>query len=1248
MKKETHSSKDTKTNKDTKKKSFPIVAIGASAGGLEAVTTLLKELPPDTGMAYVYIQHLDPTYKSKLSEILSRHTKMKVLEAKNRLPIKVDHLYIIPPNKSMALIDGVIALKAREAKPSPHMPIDKFFRSLAEKHQYAPIGVVLSGNASDGTLGLKSIKMVGGITMVQDQTAKFQSMPKSAIAEGVVDLVLPPDKIAHELSRISSNKDFIRKVFVHDEEPKEIHKEEISTILDLLKKAIGIDFNNYKINTIQRRIIRRMVLHKLETLNEYIKYIHQHTSEIHALHHDLLINVTSFFRDADGLEFLQKSILPKILKSKRKNEPLRVWVPACATGEEAYSLAIMLNELTDQENSDQMIQIFATDLSETAIAKARIGLYSKADMEGVSEKRLSKFFTRVDSSYRVIKSIRDICVFAPHNIFRDPPFSRIDLISCCNLMIYLENSLQKKLLHLLHYSLNPDGYLILGKSETVAPAGELFVQMEKRFKIFSKRKDIPNQTKFELRFPTREPRGDLKQIVQKPVPVKENRLEKAVDAMLLNRFVPASVLVNEDMDILQFRGSTGLFLEPAPGKASLNLLKMARAGLAFELKNTIHKCAKSHTTVKKSGIEIKHKGQLHNISIEVVPVKYNGEDDIFLVVFQEELLPPTLQRRAEGKQQQVVKQLKEEIISLKEDMRSMIEEREAHVEELQSANEEIISSNEELQSINEELETSKEEVESTNEELATINAELQTRNDQLSEAYAYSSVIFDIIGEAVLVLGRDFRVKAANKSFYTIFRVTEEETEGKLIYELGNRQWDISQLRQALEGILDRGSPIKKFQIEHDFPKIGRKIMIINAQAVIQRSSHQHLILVAIEDITEHKQKEQLLEEREIWFRNMANQAPVMIWVSGSDRRKNFFNDTWLHYTGKKNTDEEGIGWRKRIHIDDVHRYLEVFNNSYETHKAFVQEYRLQRADGEYRWVLEIAKPIITENSFSGFIGSCTEIHEKKILNEELEQLVNERTVALKEMNQELERSNVELQQFAYVASHDLQEPLRKNLIYADRLLNIKAELPPSAGAFIDKIISSSERMRSLIEELLEFSRISKGNKFELTNLEDLIQKLLSDFEIIINEKKATITFEKLPYIKAVPIQMEQLFHNLISNALKFSKKDEPPEIRISTREPEQNYIINAGLDPTRRYVEIIVADKGIGFSENYKEKIFEIFHRLNSKQDYPGTGIGLALCRKIVNNHGGKIFAESNEMVGTAFHIILPFIQVEDLTSEK
>jgi two-component system CheB/CheR fusion protein len=817
--------------KRARSKAFPIVAIGASAGGLEAVSSLLSALPINTGMAYVYVQHLDPLHESMLSTILTRHTKMKVLEAKHRLPVKSDHLYIIPPNKNMSIDDGVLTLERREAKPSIHMPIDKFFSSLAQKQKNGAIGIVLSGNASDGTLGLKAIKTAGGFTFAQDETAKFQSMPKSAIAEGVVDMVLSPKKIAAEIGRISENKEFFEKVFSEKDTTDDISSEDFNAIIELLRKSTGVDFTHYKVNTIRRRIRRRMLLRKFETLKDYYRYLKQQATEITALYHDLLINVTTFFRDPDVLEYLKKTILPRIIKSKRTNESLRIWVPACSTGEEAYSMAILLYEILGENLSNLSIQIFATDLSEPSIAKARMGLYSSADVEGVSSKRLQRFFIKVDTSYQIAKTVRDLCVFAPHNIFRDPPFSKLDLISCCNLMIYLDVPLQKKILHTFHYSLNPGGYIVLGKSETITSTRDLFNQVEKKYKVYTKKTDSSSKARFELKFPVpnHESRSSTKLSFEKQSVPKRNPLEKIIDDILHQKYVPASVVVNEDFDILQFRGSTGLFLEPAPGKASFNLLKMARPGLAFELRTAIHKSRKSGRLVKKSGIEIKLKGHIYQVSIEVLPIK-EAEEKIFLVIFEETTSVAVPKTRSSKGRDKIVKQLEREIDSLKVDMRSMLEDEEAHAEELQSANEEIVSNNEELQSINEELETSKEEIESANEELTTINNELQVRNDQLTESYEYLEIVFDTIREAVIILDDNLRVNSANKSFYRIFNVTEGETEGELFFELGNKQWNIQKLRQLLEEIISQNTFFTGFEVEHDFPHIGPKTTLVIAK----------------------------------------------------------------------------------------------------------------------------------------------------------------------------------------------------------------------------------------------------------------------------------------------------------------------------------------------------------------------------------------------------------------------------------
>ncbi len=972
-------------NKDPKKeasKPFPIVAIGASAGGLEAITELLKNLPADTGMAYVYVQHLDPSHESMLASILSRSTKMKVLEASESLAMEPDHIYVIPAKKDLYIVDGGLALSARREKPAIHMPIDQFFLSLADQHKEGSIGVVLSGNANDGTLGLRAIKTAGGITIAQDDSAKFQSMPKSAIAEGVVDLVLSPKEIAKELERLGKKSDVIQQLVAPDDDEVAVAKDEdLSGIIHLLKKSTGVDFTHYKLNTVKRRVIRRMLLYKLETLSEYVLYLKQHTTEIHVLYQDLLINVTNFFRDADAFEYLKKSLFPQLLKNKNANEPMRVWIPACSTGEEAYSIAILLMEILGDRAGSIPVQIFATDLSELAIAKARLGLYSRNDLANVSPKRLQRFFTKVDGSYRILKHIRDLCVFAPHNIFRDPPFSRIDFISCCNLMIYLDTVLQKKIIVTFHYALNNNGYLMLGKSETIGNSGQLFSQLEKKFKIYCRKKDSAVREMFEFNYRLAD-RDRIESISQKRIMQKasgqENELERIVDNLLLEKFTPASVVVNQDLEILQFRGSTGLFLEPSPGKASLNLVKMARAGLAFELRSAIHKVNKSGQPVHKSGLEIKHNNSLHYISIKVLPLQAAGEEKLFFIVFEELPNHTGVNVKTVYSKEKLVKQLQEELGNLREDMRSIVEEQEASNEELQSANEEIVSSNEELQSINEELETSKEEVESTNEELITINTELQVRNEQLAESYEYADAMFGTIREAVVVLDRDMRIKTANRAFYKTFNLREEDTEGLPIYEIMGDQWNTPELRNMLEDVIRNNAPVNGLELVINSPGVEKKTVLINAKSIVQRIHRQQIILLAIEDISEHREGQRIIAEREAMFRNMADNAPVMLWVAGPDKMQTFMNKTWLEFTNSRLQDEVGMGWTKNIHPNDLPEFLNVYNDAFEKKIPFRHKYRLLRHDGLFREMMVIAKPTYdADSTFAGLIGTVVDIGEK-------------------------------------------------------------------------------------------------------------------------------------------------------------------------------------------------------------------------------------------------------------------------------
>ena len=1246
-----------------KSKPYPIVAIGASAGGLESVTKLLENLPDHTGMAYVYIQHLDPDRDSMLVEILQRATKMKVQQAENLMPIEANHFFIIPPNKNMCIMDDVLKLTPRAARPAKHLPIDKFFLSLAEKQKEGAIGIILSGTASDGAKGLKAIKEAGGLTYAQDDSAQFSSMPQAAIAEGSVDQILSPAELAKELERLGKLGYILSKGMENEliEEPEEEEEDKdrpdntahfsktegINSILQLLKTGVGVDFSHYKKNTIQRRIIRRIILNKLDNLKDYSELLKKNSKEVKHLYQDLLINVTHFFRDPDACDYLKNELLPKILQDRTPSKPLRIWVPACSTGEEAYSLAMLALEMLGENAVNANIQIFATDLSEAAIDKARIGTYTIADVANVSDQRLKRFFTIVDGSYRIVKALRDVCVFAPHNVFKDPPFSRIDLISCCNLLIYLDNVLQKKVFANFHYSLVKNGYLILGKSETNGSSAQLFTPADKKAKIYIKKSDVVSKAMFDLNYNVPESESAEAKPMQKRE-VKEVRsnpnLEKKIDEVLLSQYIPPAVVVTHDLEIVQFRGSTGMYLEPSSGKASLNLLVWARTGLALELRSAANKVIKTGEPEKREGIEINYHGKVHQVCFQVTSLSNIVEEQLLLIVFAETKTGGVPDQKATHSKDRRVKQLEDELGSLREDLRSIVEEQEASTEELQLANEEIVSSNEELQSINEELETSKEELESSNEELMTINQELQVRNEQLSESDDYSQAVVATIREAVLLLDGNLKVKTANRAFYTTFKARPEKTEGRIIYEIGNKEWNIPALKELLEVHLRDNDYVHSFELKHLFTGIGEKVMMLNARRIIQRYNGQPVILLAIEDITEHKQAEKLLEEREEWLRNMADNVPVMIWVAGPDKNFSFLNKTWLAFTGRTLRQETGIGWTEGVHTHDLPLCLSTYHKSFEEKQPFNIEYRMKRHDGEYRWILNSAVPTFdTHGEFSGYTGSCIEIHDQRLLSEDLERRVYARTQELEEANNNLERINNELQQFAYVASHDLQEPLRKILTFSNRLKEKDANALSATGKeYVEKIRSSSERMRLLIDDLLNFSRISRfDKKFILTDLNNIFKEVLGDFDLLIQEKNAIVQVGKLPVLQAIPLQMNQLFHNLLSNALKFTSPDQSPLIHISCNKllPEElkKY---PKLEPSIEYYKIDFRDNGIGFLQEFADQVFVIFQRLNEKEQYPGTGIGLALCRKIVRNHRGEIFAESGEGKGSVFHVILPVQQ--------
>jgi len=701
---------------------FPIVGVGASAGGIEAFTALLKGLTDAPGMAFVFVLHQDPKHTSNLAYIVARATGMPVEVVQPGTAVRKDHVYVAPANAEVSVVSGVLHLHERGAG-TPSV-IDGFLRSLAQDQGSRAISVILSGSGTDGAVGTKAIKAEDGITFAQDATAKVDSMPKSAAAGGLIDFVLSPKEIADELMRIAQHD------YVAGGSKGRLPEEDLLKLFALIQTKHDIDFKQYKPSTIERRIRRRMSLHRVSTLAQYLPLIRQNPAEAERLYADILIRVTGFFRDPEVFESLQKEVFPQVLRNRREDETVRVWVPGCATGEEVYSIAIALLETISGSGYSCPVHIFGTDVSELAIDRARAGTYAESIASEISPERLRRFFNPVNGGYRVSKAVRDCCIFARQNVTNDPPFSKLDLISCRNVMIYFGSTLQKQVVSIFHYALRPGGFLLLGSSETIGSFGELFEMVDRKHKIYRK-KSIIGRPNVEFNMAVPEPAAER-------VPEEDvsgpNALFREADRILLSRFSPAGVLINDDLEVLQFRGRTSRFLEPPAGTASFNLLKMAREGLLGDLRSVIHTAKRNNAPERREGIRVSLNDHTITVNLEAIPFVTPLKERFVLVLFEEAPAKTSRRKEKEVKERLTppMNRLRRELEATREYLQSIIEEQEAMNEELRSANEEIQSSNEELQSTNEELETAKEELQSSNEELTTLNEELENRNQELA------------------------------------------------------------------------------------------------------------------------------------------------------------------------------------------------------------------------------------------------------------------------------------------------------------------------------------------------------------------------------------------------------------------------------------------------------------------------------------------------------------------------------------
>lgn len=1312
------------TESHAKPSGFPVVGIGASAGGLEAFLDLFSALPPDTGMAFILVQHLEPHHASQMSAILSRSTKMPVVEASDGLRIQPNRVYVIPPNAAMTIKDRTLRLSPRTESNHPHHPIDIFFRSLAEDQGGGAIGIVLSGTGSDGAHGLQMIKCAAGTTIAQDESAKFEGMPQSAAATSTLDFVLPPKEIAAELVRISAHPFAAGGVEPPERAPTFEHGERnMQVILDRLRRATKVDFSEYKQNTVRRRIARRMLVHNVTTLEDYVSVLENKPSEIDDLYRDLLISVTSFFREPGTFQALP-ALISNLLKIRKRESPYRVWVAGCATGEEAYSLAIVIAETIEAAGLTTPIQLFGTDISEASIDHARKAVYPDLIEREISPLRLRKFFTRVDSGYRVVKSIRDRCIFARHDLVRDPPFSQLDLASCRNVLIYLGPAAQQRALPALHYSLKPDGLLILGGAETIGTRSDLFDVVDSENKIFSKKL---NPRRFAMTMP--DPVGleplavdqKAKDLAAAPTIIE---IEICATKILRDLFAPPGVIVDDSMQILHFHGHTSAYLQPPAGEASLNLLRVANPSLVMSIRKAFDIASRTNEPAFETNVPLQGGEDSRDIGLRVIPFTESNLRS-YMVLFEDNAsapippMPPIgngAERDPASLEFQLA-QTRRELAATRDYLRTVIEQHEVVTEELRAANEEVQSSNEELQSTNEEIRTAKEELQSSNEELRAVNDELQDRNqelrdfnddlnnvlnavnipivilgmdlrirrctpaaekllntlptdvgrpiaevhyallvpnlnamiretletltvqqsriqnregrwysvfvrpyrtednridgvviaffdiDELTRALAFAvesrdfaEGIVETVQHPMLVLDSELKVQRATAAFYKTFALSPKETVGISIYQVGTGQWSNSPLRASLDHALTRDVPFRDIDVEWDLPDAGKRIMRLNGRRIVGSGRSAQKLLLAIEDVTDRK------EAAEIQYRRLFESAKVaIIIVDGETGRILDVNPFFLELARYGRADIAG----------KLFSEIAPFRKA-EAGRTLVQlsmEKEVTRFD---------SVPLLAQDGRQLVVEMVANRYRAK---EQILVQVNIRDVTeRRQAEEDLRRSNLDLQQFAFAASHDLQEPLRTVINHIQLLQEqYRGKLDDDADESIGFITSAADRMRHMILDLLSYSQMSRAAmKIEPIQVESVLANALANLQLAISDTRARITFDTLPSVEMDQTQLLQLLQNLIGNALKYRSTD-PPHVHISARQTGTEWAF-------------AVKDNGLGIESRHRDQIFTVFKRLHGKE-YPGTGIGLATCKRIVERHGGRIWVESEVGKGSTFY---------------
>jgi len=1262
-----------------------VAGIGASAGGLEAFSEVLSHLPADTGMAFVLVQHLAPDRESLLDELLNRTTEIPVLRAEHGMTVAANRVYVIPPGTQMTIAQGRLQLAERQAGLPQGKVVDTFFTSLAEDRKNKAIAIVLSGSNDDGAVGIRAVCDQGGITFAQDRaTTEFPEMPSAAIATGQVDFVLPPAKIAEELVKISQHPYVREPKSSEAEEDIRFEDGDLAMIFRQLHKHTGVDFSQYKRTTFERRMRRRMALNKLPHLTDYIEYLKETPQEVQALYQDVLITVTNFFRDAELFAALQAEVLPALFQEPSAADNIRIWTAGCATGEETYSIAMGLLECLDTAKIKPSVQIFGTDVSDEAIETARSGLYPADRMAEVSTERRERFFTEVDGGFQIKQSVRELCIFAKHDLSSDPPFSEIDLLTCRNVLIYFQSSLQRNVLSLFHYSLKPTGLLVLGNSETVGEASNLFKALNPQHKIF-RREAVPSQVHFNY-VGGSYPRGF--QAPQQPdfsAPLKRSTVQQWADQILLNRYAPVGVIINEKLDIIQFRGETSPFLRPPLGEPSFNLMKMLRPSLITPVRQALEQAQQRCVAIKQHDLQLEE-SPASRLTLEVIPFNV-AQSRCCLVLFEmaspappdaeairawpevrDDLSDPEVEVEVVRLQREVAT-LRQELLDAQAFLQMTIEEQEATHQQLVAANEEVLSSNEELRSMNEELQTAKEEIQSANEELKTTNEELQSRHVESRRANDDLLNLVNNVNIPILMLSGNLHIRSFSPAARQMFNLIPTDV-GRPISNI-RPEVNLPELEPLVQHVVET-----LFTVEQEVQDQEGRWYLLRVRpyrTVENRIDGAVLTLIDIDTMrrTEEELRHSRTElERELLVTEQMRRLSLQLFESlDLDQALNEVLDAAIALLKADMGNVQIYDTEQDVLLLTAQRsltpaFLEIFAEVDDTdHWASSRALRSRRriviedvqTDRDYAPYREIAAaagyravqatPLLNrQGEVLGVLSTYfrqpyrPSERELQLLDiytrqaSEFIQLVRaeKERQHLIEKAQAARAENASKDEFLSVLSHELRTPLNSILGWT-QLFEMGQLSETDRERAIATIRNSAQVQLQLIEDLLDASRIIQ-NQFHIarqpTHLTAVIERAIALMRPEAQQKRLQLhqELEPSPELLSVdPQRLEQVFQNLLSNAVKFTPEGGQITVRLTYGDA---------------HIAVQISDTGIGIDPDFLPHVFEQFRQADATNTrrHNGLGLGLFLIRSIVEAHEGTVQVTSPGVgQGTTFTVTLP-----------